>query len=99
MGFSFTRAVATLGFSPVRGDPMLDLNEMHEQRAREQRDRTLAVIAEFGGERRQPMLVPKDDPCNNEVMMRLAKEVLFLRDQIQRLGTRVLARDDHASWF
>jgi hypothetical protein len=29
-------------------------------------------------ERRQPMLVPEDDPCNNELVMRLTDEVLFL---------------------
>jgi hypothetical protein len=46
----------------------------------------LAVITEFGGERRQPMLVPEDDPANNELVMRLADEVLFLRDQIRRIA-------------
>jgi hypothetical protein len=30
-----------------------DLVEMHERRAREQRDRTLAVIAEFGGRNKE----------------------------------------------
>jgi hypothetical protein len=60
--------------------------EFREREAREQRDRALAVIAEFGGEKRQPMLVPEDDPANNEVMLRLAEEVLFLRDQIRRIG-------------
>jgi hypothetical protein len=64
----------------------IKLVEISERSAREQRDRTLAVITEFGGERRQPMLVPEDDPCNNELVMRLADEVLFLRDQIRRLG-------------
>jgi hypothetical protein len=59
---------------------------MHERRAREQRDRALAVIAEFGGQKRQPMLVPEDDPANNELVLRLADEVLFLRDQIRRIG-------------
>ena len=59
--------------------------EFREQQEREQRDRTLAVIAEFGGEKRQPMLVPEDDPANNEVVVRLAGEILFLRDQIQRI--------------
>jgi hypothetical protein len=40
-----------------------NLAELRERQAREQRDRTPAVIAEFGGERRQPMLVPEDDPA------------------------------------
>jgi hypothetical protein len=65
---------------------MLNLNEMHERRAREQRNRALAVIAEFGGQKRERMLVPQDDPCNNELVLRLAGEVLFLRNQIRRLG-------------
>jgi hypothetical protein len=66
---------------------MLNLNEMHEQRAREQRDRVLAVIAEVGGRKPEGrMLVPEDDPCNNELVRRLIDEVLFLRDQIQRIG-------------
>jgi hypothetical protein len=60
--------------------------EFRERQAREQRDRALAVIAEFGGQVRQPILVPEDDPANNEVMVRLADEVLFLRDQIRRIG-------------
>lgn len=64
----------------------VNLAEISERRARKQRDRALAVIAEFGGERRQPMLVPEDDPCNNELVMRLADEVLFLRDQIRCIG-------------
>jgi hypothetical protein len=65
---------------------MLNLNEMHEQRAREQRDRVLAVICEFGGRKPERMLVPEDDPCNNEFVMRLVDEVLFLRGQIQRIA-------------
>jgi hypothetical protein len=64
----------------------IDLDEMQERLARERRDRVLAVIAEFGGEKRQPMLVPEDDPANNEFVMRLVEEVLFLRDQIQRIA-------------
>jgi hypothetical protein len=63
-----------------------NLVEFREQRAREQRDRALAVIAEFGGERRQPMLVPEDDPCNNKLVLRLADEILFLRGQIRRIA-------------
>jgi hypothetical protein len=65
---------------------MLDLNEIREQREREQRDRVLAVIAEFGGEKREPMLVPEDDPCSNTLVMKLVEEVLFLRDQIRRIS-------------
>jgi hypothetical protein len=63
----------------------VNLAEISERRTREQRDRMLAVIAEFGGEKRQPMLVPEDDPANNELMLRLADEVLFLHDQIRRI--------------
>ena len=63
-----------------------NLAEFREQRAREQRDRALAVIAEFGGRKPERMLIPKEDPANNEVMLRLADEVLFLRSQIQRIG-------------
>jgi hypothetical protein len=65
----------------------LKLAELREQRECEQRDRTLAVIAEFGGKRRQPMLVPEDDPANNQLVMRLVNEILFLRDLIRRVGT------------
>jgi hypothetical protein len=64
----------------------LDLVEMREQQAREQRDRALAVIAEFGGRKPERMLIPEEDPANNKVMLRLADEVLFLRDQIQRIA-------------
>jgi hypothetical protein len=46
----------------------------------------LAVIAEFGGRKKERMLVPEDDSASNEVMMRLADEVLFLRDQLQRIA-------------
>ena len=62
------------------------LAELREQREREQRDRALAVIAEFGGRKKAPMLVPEDDPANNEVVVRLASEILFLRDQIRRIA-------------
>jgi hypothetical protein len=61
---------------------MLNLNEMHERRAREQRDRALAVITEFGGRKPERMLVPIEDPANNELALRLAGKILFLRDQI-----------------
>jgi hypothetical protein len=57
-----------------------------ERRAREQRDRALAVIAEFGDQKPERMLVPEDDPANNELVMRLADEILFLRDQIRRIS-------------
>ena len=53
------------------------LNERRERREREWRERVLAVIAEFGGRRRQPLLVPEDDPCNDPTLLRLAGEVLF----------------------
>jgi hypothetical protein len=57
-----------------------------ERRAREQRDRVLAIIAEFGGQKPERMLVPEDDPANNELVLHLADEVLFLRDQIRRVS-------------
>jgi hypothetical protein len=60
--------------------------EFREREAREQRDRRLAVIAEFGGEKPERMLVPEDDPANNELVLRLAGEVLFLRGQIRRIA-------------
>ncbi|OLB75448.1 MAG: hypothetical protein AUI16_11700 [Alphaproteobacteria bacterium 13_2_20CM_2_64_7] len=64
----------------------LKLAELREQREHEQRDRVLAVIAEFGGQKPERLLVPEDDPANDKVKLRLADEVLFLRDQIQRVG-------------
>jgi hypothetical protein len=60
--------------------------EIRERQAREQRDRALAVIAEFGGRKPERMLIPEEDPASNEVMLRLAGEILFLRDQIRRVG-------------
>jgi hypothetical protein len=68
---------------------MLDIDEMRERQEREWQGRVLAVIAEFGGQRRQPLLVPEDDPANDELVLRLAGEVLFLRDQLQRTATAV----------
>jgi hypothetical protein len=64
----------------------LKLAELREQREREQRDRVLAVIAEFGGRKKERMLVPEDDPANNELVLRLTDEILFLRSQIRRIG-------------
>jgi hypothetical protein len=64
-----------------------DLAEFHERREREQRDRALAVIAEFGGQKpKGRMLIPEEDPANDAVKLRLADEILFLRDQIQRIA-------------
>jgi hypothetical protein len=63
-----------------------DLAELREQREREQRDRVLAVIAEFGGRKPERMLIPEDDPANNELVLRLTGEILFLRSQIRRIG-------------
>jgi hypothetical protein len=64
-------------------------NELRERREREWRERVLAVIAEFGGQRRQPLLVPEDDPGNDATLLRLVGEILFLRDQLQRIATAV----------
>lgn len=64
-------------------------NELRERREREWRERVLAVIAEFGGQRRERVLVPEDDPCNDALLLRIAGEVLFLRDQLQRIATAV----------
>jgi hypothetical protein len=41
----------------------VNLAEIIERRAREQRDRALAVIAEFGGRKPERMLVPMEDSC------------------------------------
>ena len=43
------------------------LNELRERREREWQERLLAVIAEFGTQRRQPLLVPEDDPGNDAI--------------------------------
>ena len=64
----------------------LKLAELREQQEREQRERVLAVITEFGGQKPEPMLVPMEDPANDEVKLRLANEILFLRGQIGRIG-------------
>jgi hypothetical protein len=64
----------------------LKLAELREQQALERRERALAVIAEFGGRKPERLLVPEDDPANNELVMRLVAEILLLRDQIGRIG-------------
>jgi hypothetical protein len=69
--------------------PKFNLVEFREQRAREQRDRALAVIAEFGGQKPERLFVPQDDPANDEVKLRLADEILFLRDQIRRVAKAI----------
>ena len=56
--------------------------EQREQRRRAEID---TVIAEFGGRTNERMLVPEDDPINNELVRRLVDEVLFLRGQIRRI--------------
>jgi hypothetical protein len=66
----------------------LNLAEFRDREASEKRARVLAVITEFGGQKIQPALVPEDDPASNELVLRLAEEVLFLRDQIGRVGAR-----------
>ena len=63
-----------------------NLVEFREQQACEQRDRALAVIAEFGGRKPERMLIPEQDPARNELALRLADEILFLRDQIRRIA-------------
>jgi hypothetical protein len=68
---------------------MLEIDELRERREREWRQRVLAVVAEFGGRRRHPVLVPEDDPRRDVVLLRLAGEVLFLRDQLRRIATAV----------
>jgi hypothetical protein len=68
---------------------MLDIDEMHERQKLEWRGRVLAVITELGGQQRQPLVVPEDDPANNELVLRLASEILFLRDQLQHIATAV----------
>jgi hypothetical protein len=68
---------------------MLEIDELRERREREWRQRVLAVVAEFGGRRRHPALVPEDNPANDAALLRLASEVLFLRDQLRRIATAV----------
>jgi hypothetical protein len=69
---------------------MLEIDdELRERREREWRQRVMAVIAEFGGQRRERLLVPEDDPANCELTLRLAGEVLFLRDQLRRIAMAV----------
>ena len=68
---------------------MLEIDELRERREREWRQRVMAVVAEFGGKRRHPVLVPEDNPANDMVLLRLAAEVLFLRDQLRRIATAV----------
>jgi hypothetical protein len=68
---------------------MLDIDELRERREREWRQRVMAVVAEFGGRRRHPVLVPEDNPANDMVLLRLAAEVLFLRDQLRRIAMAV----------
>ena len=67
---------------------MLDINELRARRKREWRQRVMAVVAEFGGRRRHPVLVPEDNPAN-DALLRLASEVLFLRDQLRRIAMAV----------
>jgi hypothetical protein len=68
---------------------MLEIDELRERREREWRQRVLAVVAEFGGRRRHPMLVPEDNPANDAALLPLAGEVLFLRDQLRRIAMAV----------
>jgi hypothetical protein len=60
----------------------------HQQELEKQQER-LTVIAEFGGEKREYLLVPEDDPANDEVKLRLADEVLFLRNQLRQLARAI----------
>ena len=68
---------------------MLAIDEMRERGEREWRQRVMAVVAEFGGRRRHPVLVPEDNPANDAALLRLAAEVLFLRDQLRRVAMAV----------
>jgi hypothetical protein len=68
---------------------MLEIDELRERREREWRQRVMAVVAEFSGRRRHPMLVPEDNPANDAALLRLASEVLFLRDQLRRIAMAV----------
>jgi hypothetical protein len=71
--------------------------EVRHQQELEKRQKMLAVIAEFGGEKREYLLVPEDDPANNEVMLRLADEVLFLRNQLRQLARAIEFAQKHKS--
>ena len=68
---------------------MLEINELRERREQEWRRRVMAVATEFGARRRHPALVPEDNPANDAALLRLAAEVLFLRDQLRRIATAV----------
>jgi hypothetical protein len=69
--------------------------EVGRQRELEKPQERLAVIAEFGGEKREFLLVPEDDPANNAVMLRLADEVLCLRNQLSQLARAVGYVQEH----
>ena len=69
--------------------------EVRHQQELEKQQKLLAVIAEFGGEKREYLLVPEDDPANNEVMLRLADEVLFLRNQLRQLARAIGYVQEH----
>jgi hypothetical protein len=71
--------------------------EARQQWNLEQRQKLLAVIAEFGGEKREHLLVPEDDPANNEVVLKLANEVLFLRNQLGKLARAIGYVQEHKS--
>jgi hypothetical protein len=68
----------------------------HQQELEKQQER-LTLIAEFGGEKREYLLVPEDDPANDEVKLRLADEVLFLRNQLRQLARAIGYAQEHKS--
>jgi hypothetical protein len=67
----------------------LRVAEFTRQRELEEQRQRLAVIAEFGGKRKERPLVPEDDPANNPVLLRLADEVLLLRGQLRCVGRAI----------
>jgi hypothetical protein len=69
--------------------------EVRHQWDLEKQQKLLAVIAEFGAEKREYLLVPEDDPANNDVMLRLADEVLFLRNQLNQLARAIGYAQEH----
>jgi hypothetical protein len=60
--------------------------EYREQQEYEQQRRLLAVITEFGGRSKRGFMLTPDPIMKNEVALRLAGEVLLLREQIGKLA-------------
>jgi hypothetical protein len=64
----------------------IKLPELKTRKERRHRAKLEAVIHEFGGRKPERLLVPHDDPMRDALVVRLAEELLFLRDQVRRVG-------------